>query len=363
MRRESFPLLRRKAFRGRPDAPVPAPAHRHDGERREEANLVSSALDGAELKAGGTGLEAQGEEIAASLSPGAAAGGSLPGPIMALVNLGVPRADAWLGGGLRGDGLHEFQAGQKEDMPAALSLALLLAMRPTCGERAAGNSAEVPEPAAAGGATIAVQQAWQGTPAAHTGIEPVPRRAGLLWLRRESEGVPYGPGLADLGLDPAAITILHLADERALLRAALDAVRAGAVGTVMLESVGRQKLLDLTATRRLVLAAAQTRTMVLIVRAEDQPGLSAAHSRWEVRSAPSRLLEANAPGFPVFDLTLLRQRGGREGLHILLEWNRDTATFRESATFREREDEAPLSGDIPAMAADGACADPQDRAA
>ncbi len=268
------------------------------------------------------------------------------------ISLGVPRADAWLGGGLRSDGLHEFFAGL-EDLPAALSFALLLAMK-----RAAPASAD-------------------------EGAKGEAPRAGLLWLRRASDGVPYGPGLADMGLDPGEITILQLADERAMLRAALDAVRAGAVGAVMLESVGRQKLLDLTATRRLVLAAAETNTVVLLVRAGDKPGLSAAHSRWAVRSAPSRPLAADAPGFPVFDLTLLRQRGGRDGLHILLEWNREAGGF--GGGFGEWEDRqgaaqegrqgygheggrhgtgaTPLSGGFPAMDADGACADPQGRAA
>ncbi|MET0239395.1 MAG: hypothetical protein ABW184_05805 [Sphingobium sp.] len=228
--------------------------------------------------------------------------------------LGIAWADEWLGGGLQGDGLHEFFAGDTQSLPSGLGFALILAMMP-------------------GGV----------------------RDGGVVWLRRGTAGVPYGPGLVDLGLDPGAITILSLADDRALLRATLDTVRSGAVGAVLLEAVGRQPLLDLTATRRLVVAAAETGTLVLIVRASAEPGLSAAHSRWRVGSAPSRPLAADAPGFPVFDLSLLRLRGGREGLNILLEWNRDTASFREAG--------AALSGGASAVAGGAERADPHGRAA
>ena len=233
--------------------------------------------------------------------------------------LGIPRVDDWLGGGLRGDGLHEFYAAETADLTSALSVALLLGALPV------------------------------GT-----------GRPGLLWLRRGSRSVPYGPGLADLGIDPAAITILSVADDRAVLRAALDGVRAGAVGTVLLELAGRQPLLDLTATRRLVLAAGETGTLVLLVRSGVKPSPSAAHSRWRVASAPSIPLEADAPGQPAFDLSLLHYRGGREGLHIILEWNRDTASFRER---EDRPAAAPLSGRASAVDAGGVRPDPHSRAA
>jgi protein ImuA len=233
--------------------------------------------------------------------------------------VGIARVDDWLGGGLRGDGLHEFHAAGTEDLASSLTIALLLGARPVAGAR-----------------------------------------PGLIWLRRTSKALPYGPGLADLGLDPAAITLVSLADDRAVLRAALDAVRAGATGAVLLELAGRQPLLDLTATRRLVLAAGETGTLVLLVRSEAGQSSSAAHSRWRVASAPSCPLEAGAPGLPAFALDLLRYRGGREGLHIILEWNRDTASFRE------REDvaaAAPLSGRASAVASGGERPDPQSRAA
>lgn len=230
--------------------------------------------------------------------------------------LGVAALDDWLGGGLRLAGLHEVHAAEPADIASALSFALLLG---------------------------------QG------GCEDAASRA-LIWIRLDKAGVPYGPGLVDLGLDPAAISIVQPADERAALRAMLDAMRSGSARAVLLELAGRQPLLDLTATRRLVLAAERSGTMALIVRSGAEAAPSAAHSRWQVASAPSRPLEAGAPGLPAFALTLLRHRGGRDGLHIVLEWNRDTACFSEP-------DAAPLSGASPAVAVGGSGADPASRAA
>ncbi|MCF8708801.1 ImuA family protein [Rhizorhapis sp. SPR117] len=219
-------------------------------------------------------------------------------------------ADAWLGGGLRADGLHELYAAQAEDGVSATGFALLIAQ-----------------------------------------LQCRARHKPLIWVREARSiaqtGMPYGPGLLDLGLKPDAITLLMLPDARAVLRAGLDSVRDGALGAVLIELVGRQPLFDLTASRRFALAAAETGTIALFTRSKAEPIPSAAHTRWEVANAPSRSLEAGSPGFPAFALTLLRHRGGRDGLHLILEWDRDTASFRQRD---ERGDTAPLSCAQPAMA-------------
>lgn len=224
--------------------------------------------------------------------------------------LGEARADAVLGGGLRADGLHEFHGALGVDAPAALGFALLVAhLR----ERQAGRP--------------------------------------VIWLRQDSApGIPYGPGLAELGLDPERFTLLLLADGKAVLRAGLDSARDGAAGAVLIELHERQPLLDLTATRRLALAGAASGTTVLLARCAAPPAPSAAHTRWQVAAAPSRPLPADAPGFPAFALTLLRHRGGREGFAITLEWNRDTVSFQE----RPLSHLPPLSGAVPAVAPGGA---------
>lgn len=215
---------------------------------------------------------------------------------------------------MRVDGLHEFHGATSDDGIATLGFALLLGWR---------------------------KREREGARA-------------LLWLRMTDGSarhpLPYGPGLVELGIDPAAVRLLCLPDAKAVLRAALDAVRDGAASVVLIELHGRQKLLDLTATRRLALAAAETDTMALLVRSDAEPSPSAAHTRWRVACAPSQALEANAPGMSAFDLTLLRQKGGRDGLNLIVEWNRDAQEFRECA----RADAAPVSRPHPAVDAGGA---------
>ena len=230
--------------------------------------------------------------FAPNLTPAAApCAKAAPAPL----TLGFAAQAEWLGTGLRADGLHEIYAASSEpgaglaDSATALGFALLLAH---------------------------LQQRQSGTGA-------------LIWARESAApGLPYGPGLADLGCDPATITLLRLPDGRAVLRAGLDALRSGAA-TVLIELHGRQPLLDLTATRRLALAAGETGTLALVLRGNARPGPSAAHSRWQIAAAPSVPLAANAPGRPAFALTLLRQRGGRDGLHLILEWDHHHATFQE----------------------------------
>ena len=222
-----------------------------------------------------------------------------------LVSLGETELDALLNGGLRADGLHEFHAADSVDAAAALGFTLLVAQ---------------------------LRHVLDGRP--------------LIWARQDDAlGTPYGPGLIELGVDPDRVTLLMLKDGKALLRAGLDCVRDGAAAAVLIELHGRQPLLDLTATRRLALAGAQSETMVLLTRSGAAPAPSAAHTRWQVAAAPSRPLTAEAPGHPAFALTLLRRRGGREGLSITLEWNRDTASFRQ---------QTPLPGAVPAVAGGGA---------
>ena len=216
---------------------------------------------------------------------------------------GIPVIDDWLKGGLRRDGVHEFYAAPQGDTGAAAALALLLGARACAGERP------------------------------------------LMWLRiagGKAGAHPYAPGLAELGVDPDAVLLMEPPELDALLIAGVEIVRHGGFGAVVLEVSGRAPRLDLTASRRLALAAERSGATVLLVRSSAVPVASAAHSRWEVASAPSAALAANAPGQPVFALKLLRQRGGPDGLHVQLEWNREQAVFR-----------TPLSGGAPAVPARG----------
>lgn len=230
------------------------------------------------------------------------------------ISFGCDVADRELNGGLRADGLHEFYARSRQDIVATISFALLIGQ--LC-QRRDGRT--------------------------------------LIWAREvqaaRNGGNPYGPGLAALGIDTRKLVLLILPDAKAVLRAALDAARDAAVAAVVVELTGRQPQLDLTATRRFALAAAEKDTMVLSVRLAASPTPSAAHSRWQIAAAPSRALNQHVPGAPAFEVELLRQRGGRDGISFIMEWDGDSASFRLGNSAATAP---PLSRPRSAMAVGGA---------
>lgn len=233
-------------------------------------------------------------------------------PLAGRLPLGIAWADQWLGGGLAANGLHEAYAASMEDGTAAIGFAMALA-------RMRGGDSGKP----------------------------------LAWLRQRGRpSIPHGPGLKQFGIAPEQVTLLNLPDAKSLLRAAGDCARDGAPAALVLELAGRQRLLDLTASRRLLLAAQKSGTMLLLVRQGAEPVPSAAHTRWCVASAPSCTLPANAPGAPAFNLALTRHKGGRDGLKLILEWDRDAASFTERKAARAAAQTAttPVSGAGPAMA-------------
>ena len=169
-----------------------------------------------------------------------------------------------------------------------------------------------------------------------------------VWIAEERvrirSGRLYPPGLIALGGNPDSIVLVETVTARDALRAGADAIRSCAAGAVILSIHGNAPLIDLTATRRLMLAASQAGVLALLLRFDATPAASAAYSRWQIASAPSRPFAANAPGFTAFDVALTRHRGGIAPFEMRLEWNHETRTFRES----------PISGSLSAIASGGA---------
>ena len=140
---------------------------------------------------------------------------------------------------------------------------------------------------------------------------------------------PCGEGLAGLGLDPARLLLVDAHDGAELLRAGHDAARCAGLAAVVLETTGHLPEYDLTASRRLVLAAERSRVPIVILRGEAPPRSSAAHTRWMIRAAPSVPLMADAPGDAALEAELLRRRAGPSGMRWRLEWNDEDGAFRE----------------------------------
>ena len=203
---------------------------------------------------------------------------------------GAPGADRALGGGLITNALHEVYAASGWDAAAASGFSAGLALR-----------------------------AARGRP--------------VIWIFQEmfelEAGRPNGPGLKEFGLDPARAVFVRARDAAAALRAGAEAARSPAAGAVILALWGAPAALDLTASRRLALAAETSGATLILLRAAAEPEPSAALTRWRISALPSRGLEADAPGTPAFNAALTRQRGGVSGLAWRLEWNRDQQCFDE----------------------------------
>ena len=212
------------------------------------------------------------------------AGPRLGAGFSAMGNADVDRA---LGGGLARGRLHELFALEADDAAGAAGFAAMLA-------RQLGNS--------------------------------------LVWLREERtehrDGGIHAAGLAQMGVDPATLVLAVLPDALAVLRAAADVLRCPEAGAAIIELWGNPPVLDLTASRRLALAAESSGVTAFMLRVAARPTPSAAHTRWRIGSAPSRPLEANAPGHPALEVELLRQRGNAAGGPWQLEWDREQAIFR-----------------------------------
>lgn len=167
--------------------------------------------------------------------------------------------------------------------------------------------------------------------------------APLFLARRMPRGagtVPYGEGLAMLGFAPGRLVLVETRDELELLRAGLEAARCPGVGAVLLETQGAFARYDLTASRRLALAAERTRGCVIVLRLDAPTRPSAAHTRWSVAAAPSVPLAADAPGWPAIAVELLRRRDGPAGGRWRLEWDARRNTFREA------ENETAIPGPV-----------------
>lgn len=235
------------------------------------------------------------------------------------VALGHDGIDRALGGGLGRGRLHELFVMQ-DDVGSGTGLAALMALR-----------------------------AGQGKP--------------LLWLRTEAmqkrNGHIHATGLAELGMDASTLLLVLAPDDAALLHASAEAARCRGLGAMLVESCGPMRDLDLTATRRLMLAAEASGVTLFIVRVGADPTPSAADTRWRVTAAPSIALEADAPGAPLFEVELLRRRAGPPAGPWRLEWDRDRLCFRnpvDEGNARRIPAVAPLSGPVLPMAVGGAVA-------
>jgi protein ImuA len=220
--------------------------------------------------------------------------------------LGIAAIDTVLGGGLAGAALHEVSAALPLHFGAAAGFALALA---ACAR------------------------------------EP---RKQTLWIATDfgilEAGAPYGPGLDQFGLETDRLLIARVARPIDALFAMEEALKCRALSAVIAELHGEAA--DLTATRRLILAAREGGVLGLLLRPKPSAAPSAAHTRWQVAAASSEPDELGSLGRTAFTLSLTRNRRGPVG-RWTIAWDHHEHAFAAlslgvAETARDGSDRAPL---------------------
>ncbi|MGJ3232572.1 MAG: hypothetical protein ACFE0P_12305 [Oceanicaulis sp.] len=175
----------------------------------------------------------------------------------------------------------------------------------------------------------------------------LPRDRLLVWVRAAGEarldfGAPSPDGLNQAGIDPARLMRVDARPGADALWAMEEALKCGAL---VFGEAGAAKGYDLTASRRLHGAAKANGGQILVARAHDADGTSAALTRWRIAAAPG----APAPwrgagglwGLGSLKLTavLERRRGGAPD-RFELEWTEDALRRLEPAALADRAPQA-----------------------
>jgi protein ImuA len=221
--------------------------------------------------------------------------------------LGAETIDAALGGGLALGSLHELAPAGALHFGAAAGFALAFAAR-------AGTRKH----------TLWIQPDFAGT----------------------EMGALFGPGLTALGLPMERLLLLRVARAADVLWAMEEGLKSRVLSAVVAELTDDGACADLTATRRLALAARDGGGLGFLLRHRFSPEPSAAATRWDIAAAPSAPDAFGGLGRTAFTLSLLKNRRGPLG-RWTIEWDHHARVFAPLSVAMaeaalDRPDRAPL---------------------
>ncbi len=226
-----------------------------------------------------------------------------------LIGLGVASLDHALGGGLASEGIHEISPAHPLHRGAATGFVLTLLALALAADGEAGTGS-------------GKNQAGDGhaVPAAHL--------RQVVWIQPDftaaEAGALYGPGLDLIGFPMESIVILRAPRPGDALWAMEEALKCPAAGAVVAELPSTAT--DLTAMRRLSLAAHGDGGIGLILRDNVCSLPSTAVTRWEVAAGRSESDHFGGLGPATFALSLVKNRRGPTG-QWRLSWNHHERAF------------------------------------
>lgn len=166
--------------------------------------------------------------------------------------------------------------------------------------------------------------------AAVRGLAAKSTRATLLCVREAAAaaetGDYFGHGLISFGLSPDRMIIVNARTKMNALRAALEGARCEGLDNVILETATP---VDLTASRKLKLAAEKSGVGIVLVRLTDVTTANAAQVRWRVEAARS-LANPKARSSTVFKVEILKHPAGLIGSRGVLEWDNARHCFAQA---------------------------------
>lgn len=201
---------------------------------------------------------------------------------------GVGAIDATLGGGLMLGAVHELMPKTAGDLTAAAGFAFALAAR---GQAKTAH-------------TLYIQHDFTAA----------------------EYGRPYLPGLRAAGIDARTLIYLNVPRAEDVLWAMGEALKCRGFAAVIAEFPAQTRVLDLTMTRRLALAAQDGGALGLILRHGRDIEPNTATTRWLVSSAPSTPDAFGGLGRPTFHLDLVKNRFGQCG-QWRVEWQSHERKF------------------------------------
>ncbi|MDO9412656.1 MAG: hypothetical protein Q7T81_08805 [Pseudolabrys sp.] len=221
---------------------------------------------------------------------------------------GVGTIDAALKGGLASACLHEIAPAMVRDFGAAAGFAFALAARA----------------AKDGGDTLCIQTDFAA-------IE---------------SGDIYGPGCDLFGLQTRQLLILKVSHPHDALWAMEEALKCRALASVIVELPHDGPVADLTATRRLTLAAREGGRLGFLLRHRPTSLTGSVETRWEVAAVPSRPDQFGGLGRTAFVLSLTKNRHGPAGCWPVA-WDHHDRVFSAlslgvAETAVDRPDRTPL---------------------
>ena len=170
--------------------------------------------------------------------------------------------------------------------------------------------------------------------------------AMLLWVRERAAvaetGAAYGPGLVAFGLSPDCCIVVEARTHVDALRAALEGARCAVLSAIIVETLAP---IDLTASRRLKLAAEKSGVAIDLVQLGGRVASNAAQMRWRVQAAPRSAMPGGARR-AAFEVIVLKSPSGIDGRNCIVEWDHERRCFVQTVSVSV--DAIPVVGSLAA---------------